>query len=51
MLERLLKQAGYFQSGLRKVEVAWEIGRNIGYQEKGYGNFRVFRDALIEAVA
>jgi len=51
VLEQLLKQAGYFQSGLRKAEVAREMGRNIDCQAKGSGNFRVFRDALIEAVA
>ena len=50
-LERLLKRAGYFPSGLRKVEIAREMGRQIDWQTNGSGSFRVFRDALIEAVA
>ncbi len=50
-LERLLKRAGYFQSGLRKVEIAREMGRQIDWKTNGSGSFRVFRDTLIEAVA
>jgi len=50
-LERLLKRAGYFQNGLRKVEIAREMGRKIDWQTNGSASFRVFRDALSEAVA
>jgi hypothetical protein len=49
-LERLLKRAGYFRNGLRKVEIAREMGQRIDCQTNGSGSFRVFRNALIEAV-
>ena len=50
-LERLLKRVGYFQSGLRKVEMAREMGGQLDWKSNCSGSFCVFRDALLEAVA
>jgi hypothetical protein len=49
-LERVLKRAGYFQSGLRKVELARELGRQMNWESNRSGSFCVFRDTLLEAV-
>jgi hypothetical protein len=50
-LERVLKKAGYFQSGLRKIELAREMGRCMDWTANCSHSFCVFRDALLEAFA
>lgn len=49
-LERELKKAGYYRNGLRKIEVAREIGKNINPHSNTSRSFQVFRDAILEAV-
>ncbi|HKI53118.1 MAG TPA: DUF4276 family protein [Anaerolineales bacterium] len=48
--ERLLKKAGYFKNGLRKIEAAREIGRQVDSQRNRSRSFQVLRDAILEAV-
>lgn len=48
--ERVLKNAGYFKNGLRKMEAAREIGKQIDPQRNRSRSFKVFRDAVLEAV-
>jgi len=50
-LERMLKKAGYFQSGLRKIDLAREMGRSMERQANSSRSFGFFRDAVLEAVA
>ena len=50
-LERVLKKAGYFQSGLRKIELARQMGHNMDWNANASRSFGVFRDTLLEAVA
>ncbi len=49
--ERVLQPAGYFKSGLRKLEAARAIGARLDPQGNRSRSFQVFRDALLEAVA
>jgi hypothetical protein len=46
--ERVLKQYGYFKSGLRKIEVARELGLRLGFERSLSNSFRIFRDLLLE---
>ncbi|MGD0023803.1 MAG: DUF4276 family protein [Xanthobacteraceae bacterium] len=48
-LERILRNAGYFSGGLRKVEAATAIGRHFDHTRAQSPSFIVFRDALLEA--
>jgi hypothetical protein len=50
-LERLLKQAGYFANGLRKTEIARELGEIIDFTGNRSRSFQIFRDALLEATS
>ncbi len=50
-LERLLRNAGYFSGGLRKVEAASAIGKHFDHTRAQSPSFVVFRDALLEATA
>lgn len=49
-LERVLKRAGYFKTGLRKVEAAGAIAANMDPWRNRSGSFQVFRDTLQEMV-
>lgn len=49
--ERVLKKAGYFKSGLRKVEVARALGKQIDPQCNRSHSFQIFRAAILEAVS
>lgn len=48
--ERVLQKAGYFKNGLRKMEAAREIGKRVDPQRNRSRSFKVFRDAILEAV-
>ncbi|MFL6247754.1 MAG: DUF4276 family protein [Thermoanaerobaculia bacterium] len=48
--ERVLQKAGYFQSGLAKMEVARSVGSRMDVTRNRSHSFGVFRDALLEAV-
>ncbi len=48
-LERILRKAGYFTGGLRKVEAARAIGQRIDPNRNSSPSFRVFLDAVREA--
>jgi hypothetical protein len=50
-LERVLKSAGYFSGGLRKMEAASAIGRQFDPALACSPSFIAFRNALLEAVA
>lgn len=45
-LQRLLQKAGYFESGLRKLELAREVSRRMEPERNTSPSFRVFRAAL-----
>lgn len=49
-LERVLKTAGYYQSGMPKIEVARKVAANMQPDRNNSHSFRVFRDALREIV-
>lgn len=49
--ERVLQNAGYFKSGLRKIEAARDLGAVIDPARNRSPSFRVFRAAILEAVA
>lgn len=49
--ERVLQNAGYFKSGLRKIEAARDLGAVIDPSRNRSPSFRVFRAAILEAVA
>lgn len=46
--ERVLQRAGYFQTGLRKIEVARAVSANWQPQQNRSHSFRVFHDVLQE---
>ncbi len=48
--ERVLRSAGYFTDGLRKIEAAREIGRRVDPARNQSRSFQVFRDAVIDAI-
>lgn len=47
-LERILQRAGYFRTGLRKIEAARTIARHMNPAANRSQSFRAFRDALTE---
>ena len=49
--ERVLQRAGYFKTGLRKMEVARALGKRMDPAQNRSRSFAVFRDAVLEAVA
>lgn len=49
--ERLLQAAGYFKTGLRKIEVARAVATHMDPDRNGSPSFRKLRDALREFVA
>ena len=49
--ERVLQKAGYFKNGLRKLEIARQIGARFVPERNRSRSFQVFRDLLLEAVA
>jgi Domain of unknown function (DUF4276) len=49
--ERVLQRAGYFKSGLRKTEIARSLGARMNPDRNRSHSFKVFRCALLEAVA
>jgi hypothetical protein len=48
--ERVLKQTGYFKTGLRKIEAARAISPYIDSARNRSRSFAVFRDAVLEMV-
>ena len=50
-LERLLKRAQYFKTGLRKIEAARAVAEKMDPSRNSSPSFRAFRDALAEWVA
>lgn len=49
-LEKVLKRHGYFQTGLRKIEAARSIALHMDPERNRSRSFRVFRDAILEAI-
>lgn len=49
-LERVLQAAGYFKSGLRKIELARTLGVAMNAADNRSPSFAHFRDALLEAI-
>jgi len=47
-LERILRRAGHFQTGLRKIEAARAIAQHMNPAENRSQSFCAFRDALSE---
>lgn len=50
-LERFLQKAGYFKSGLRKIEAGRAMGAVIDPARNSSCSFQVFRAAILEAVS
>jgi len=50
-LERVLQQAGHFRGGLRKTEVARELGQRLDPARNRSHSFQVFCDAVLEAAS
>ncbi len=50
-LERVLQKAGYFSSGLRKIEVARAIAKHMQPDANTSHSFQVFRRSLLELVS
>lgn len=50
-LERVLKQAGYFSSGLRKIEFAREVAPYLEPERNTSRSFRAFSNAISAALA
>ena len=48
-LERILRKAGYFRGGLRKIEAARTIAAYMNPDHNSSPSFRVFHQALVEA--
>ncbi len=49
-LERVLKNAGYFQSGLRKIETAKMISHYMDPEKNRSKSFQIFNDGLKEMI-
>lgn len=49
--ERVLKRHGYFKQGLRKIEVARNLGKLVDVQRSDSPSFQCFHQALMEAAA
>jgi len=50
-IERVLKRSGYFKGGLRKLELARQVARNMDPAGNSSGSFQAFRDALTAAAS
>ena len=50
-LERVLQKAGYFKTGLAKIEAAKAIAANMMPDRNNSRSFQVFRHALAEMAA
>ena len=48
--ERILKKAGYFRTGLPKIQAARQIAQHIDPDRNRSHSFRVFRDAVLETL-
>lgn len=48
--ERVMQTAGYFKTGLRKIEAAREIGGRLVPERNQSRSFQVFREALLDAI-
>ena len=48
--ERVLRNAGYFKNGLRKIEAARAIAANMVHERNTSRSFQVLRDALVEMI-
>ncbi len=49
-LDRILQRSHYFPGGLRKLELAQELGSRFDHESCSSHSFLVFRDAVLEAV-
>jgi hypothetical protein len=49
-LERVLRNAGYFQSGLRKIEAARAIASHMQPEINTSQSFQIFRRTLLEFI-
>lgn len=49
--ERILKAAGYFKTGLRKIEAARAVATHMDPSRNTSTSFRVLHDALVEMIA
>lgn len=49
--ERVLKQSGYFRTGLAKIEAARTVGMHLVPERSRSDSFRTFHSALVEAMA
>ena len=49
--ERVLKRRGYFETGLRKVEAAYDIAHHIDPTRNSSRSFARFYDAIVEATS
>lgn len=49
-LEQIMQRAGYFRTGLRKIELASTLGKLISPQSNRSHSFQRFYEALLEAV-
>lgn len=49
--ERVLQRAGYFKTGLRKIEAAEAIAAHIDHRQNSSYSFQVLRDVLVELAA
>ncbi|NLF57680.1 MAG: DUF4276 family protein, partial [Candidatus Hydrogenedens sp.] len=45
--ERVMKKAGYFKNGLRKVEAARKVAAHLNPNSNSSPSFCMFRDALL----
>jgi hypothetical protein len=48
--ERLMKRAGYFAGGLRKIETARQLGRHLDWENNTSLSFQYFRNAILEVM-
>ena len=48
--ERILNRAGYFKGGLKKIEIARELGQAIDTTNNHSASFVAFIEALLESV-
>jgi hypothetical protein len=49
-LERILRKAGYFKTGLRKIELARAVAPHMDPEKNRSHSFRALRSALLEMV-
>jgi len=50
-MERVLKKAGYFRTGLRKVELARSVAAHMQIQQNRSCSFQAFASAVASAMA